>query len=86
MRLNPLSAGLGLGYVRSHRSHCNHFLPQDADKYAELKKKRTFKKFTYRGIELEGLLDLGSEELAQLVSCRARRRFSRGMQECCAVE
>jgi|Transcript_86341 small subunit ribosomal protein S15e len=52
----------------------------DADKYAELKKKRTFKKFTYRGIELEGLLDLGSEELAQLVSCRARRRFSRGLK------
>ena len=57
-----------------------HFcVQQDAEKYAELKKKRTFKKFTYRGIELEGLLDLRNDELAQLVPARARRRFSRGM-------
>lgn len=47
---------------------------------AELKKKRTFRKFTYRGIELEGLLDLRDEELAQLVPARARRRFSRGLK------
>eukprot|EP00992_Anisonema_acinus_P000648 TRINITY_DN10236_c1_g1_i3.p1 TRINITY_DN10236_c1_g1~~TRINITY_DN10236_c1_g1_i3.p1 ORF type:complete len:150 (+),score=36.51 TRINITY_DN10236_c1_g1_i3:66-515(+) len=52
----------------------------DAARYAELKKKRTFKKFTYRGIELEALLDLGNEELAQLVPARARRRFQRGLK------
>mmetsp|Transcript_118541 Transcript_118541/g.206388 ORF Transcript_118541/g.206388 Transcript_118541/m.206388 type:complete len:151 (-) Transcript_118541:257-709(-) len=55
-------------------------MDMDADKYAELKKKRTFKKFTYRGIELEGLLDLTNDELAQLVPARARRRFSRGLK------
>eukprot|EP00995_Heteronema_vittatum_P008295 NODE_3477_length_663_cov_2086.073290_g2477_i0.p1 GENE.NODE_3477_length_663_cov_2086.073290_g2477_i0~~NODE_3477_length_663_cov_2086.073290_g2477_i0.p1 ORF type:complete len:153 (-),score=60.12 NODE_3477_length_663_cov_2086.073290_g2477_i0:127-585(-) len=52
----------------------------DAAKYAELKKKRTFKKFSYRGIELEGLLDLSNEELAQLVPCRPRRRMQRGLK------
>ena len=30
---------------------------------AELKKKRTFRTFSYRGIELEKLLDLGNEEV-----------------------
>merc|ERR1711939_432047 len=43
-------------------------------------KKRTFRKFTFRGIDLEALLDLKSEELMQLVSARARRRFSRGLK------
>lgn len=60
-----------------NRRHC-FFPQQDAEKYAELKKKRTFKKFTYRGIELEGLLDLSNEELAQILPKRARRKFSRG--------
>nr|QLA09578.1 40S small subunit ribosomal protein uS19 [Euglena gracilis]6ZJ3_SW Chain SW, Ribosomal protein uS19 [Euglena gracilis] len=55
-------------------------MDMDAEKYAELKKKRTFKKFTYRGIELEGLLDLSNEELAQILPKRARRKFSRGLK------
>ena len=29
----------------------------DAEKVAELRKKRTFRKFTFRGIELDALLD-----------------------------
>jgi hypothetical protein len=33
---------------------------------AELKKKRTFRTFSYRGIELEKLLDLGNEEVGTL--------------------
>ena len=33
---------------------------------AELKKKRTFRTFSYRGIELEKLLDLGNEEVRVL--------------------
>eukprot|EP01010_Urceolus_cornutus_P001644 NODE_2202_length_609_cov_190.251786_g1739_i0.p2 GENE.NODE_2202_length_609_cov_190.251786_g1739_i0~~NODE_2202_length_609_cov_190.251786_g1739_i0.p2 ORF type:complete len:170 (-),score=60.06 NODE_2202_length_609_cov_190.251786_g1739_i0:98-556(-) len=52
----------------------------EAEKYAELKKKRQFRKFTYRGIELDGLLDLSNEEIAQLVPARARRRFQRGLK------
>ena len=52
----------------------------DAEKIAELKKKRQFKKFTFRGIELEQLLDLTNDELMDLVTSRARRRMSRGLK------
>merc|ERR1712038_519553 len=52
----------------------------DAEKVAELRKKRTFRKFTFRGIELDQLLDLTTEELKDLVTCRARRRMSRGLK------
>ena len=52
----------------------------DEDKVTELRKKRTFKKFTFRGIELEALLDLTNDELMDLVTCRARRRMSRGLK------
>ena len=41
-------------------------LPQADDEEAaalELKKKRTFRKFTYRGIDLDNLLDLTPEQL-----------------------
>jgi len=47
---------------------------------AELKKKRTFKKYSYRGVDLEQLLDLSSEHLMDLVHSRARRRFQRGLK------
>ena len=50
------------------------------EQIAEIRKKRTFKKFTYRGVELEKLLDLSPEELMDLVNARARRRFSRGLK------
>ncbi|KAJ1651877.1 ribosomal protein S15 [Dispira simplex] len=47
---------------------------------AELKKKRTFRKYTYRGVELEKLLDLSSEQFIKLLHCRARRKFKRGIK------
>ena len=47
---------------------------------AELKKKRTFRKFTYRGVDLDQLLDLNNEQLMLLLHCRARRRLSRGLK------
>merc|ERR1712168_1786954 len=47
---------------------------------AELKKKRTFRKFTFRGVDLDQLLDLSSEQLMELVHARARRRFTRGLK------
>ncbi|XP_065059832.1 small ribosomal subunit protein uS19-like [Rhopilema esculentum] len=53
---------------------------EDQAKLAELKKKRTFRKFTYRGVDLDQLLDLSSDQLMQLVHARARRRFSRGLK------
>jgi small subunit ribosomal protein S15e len=45
----------------------------------ELKKKRTFRKLTFRGVELEAMLDLTTEQLMDLVHARARRRFTRGL-------
>ncbi|KAJ7365690.1 40s ribosomal protein S15 [Desmophyllum pertusum] len=44
------------------------------------KKKRTFRKFNYRGVDLDQLLDLSHDQLMELVHCRARRRFSRGLK------
>ncbi|CAB3988180.1 40S ribosomal S15 [Paramuricea clavata] len=46
----------------------------------QVKKKRTFRKFTYRGVDLDQLLDLQSDNLMELVHARARRRFSRGLK------
>merc|ERR1712100_664303 len=47
---------------------------------AELKKKRTFRKFTYRGVDLDQLLDMNNEQLMELFPCRVRRKISRGMK------
>merc|ERR1711962_368640 len=45
----------------------------------EKKKKRTFRKFTYRGVDLDQLLDFSHEQLMELFVCRIRRRFTRGL-------
>lgn len=37
-------------------------------------KKRTFRKFTFRGVDLDQLLDMNSDELIELFHARARRR------------
>merc|ERR1719181_2713528 len=37
------------------------------------------KKFTYRGVDLEKLLDMGNTELMDLFCARQRRKFSRGV-------
>jgi small subunit ribosomal protein S15e len=52
----------------------------DLEAIAALRKKRQFKKFTFRGLEVERLLDLSQEELLQLVNARARRRMQRGLK------
>eukprot|EP01038_Epipyxis_sp_PR26KG_P008741 gene8741-11812_t len=52
----------------------------DAEAVAALRKKRQFKKFTYRGLELEKLLDLSHDELLNIVHARARRRMQRGLK------
>ena len=45
-----------------------------------VQKKRTFRKYSYRGIELEKLLDLPTEKMISLLPARQRRRFvNRGM-------
>merc|ERR1712098_594314 len=61
---------MGVSYVFHHRSTM-------ADAPV---KRRTFRKFTYRGVDLDALLDLSSEQLMDLVHARARRKFSRGLK------
>ncbi|MBA0769662.1 hypothetical protein Gotri_018368, partial [Gossypium trilobum] len=39
-------------------------------------KKRTFKKFSFRGVDLDALLDMSTDELVKLFPARARRRLS----------
>ncbi|KAJ6769069.1 40S RIBOSOMAL PROTEIN S15-6 [Salix koriyanagi] len=43
-------------------------------------KKRTFKKFSFRGVDLDALLDMSTDELVKLFNARARRRFQRGLK------
>jgi len=47
---------------------------------ADLKKKRTFRKFSFRGVELEELLEMSTEKFVELLHARARRRFQRGLK------
>jgi hypothetical protein len=37
-------------------------------------KKRTFRKFTYRGVDLDQLLDMSTDNLVDLFPARARRK------------
>ena len=43
------------------------------------KKRRTFRKFTFRGIDLDQLLKLSPNEVREQLTARARRRFKRGV-------
>merc|ERR1712186_129455 len=42
--------------------------------------KRTFRKFTYRGVDLDQLLDMNNEGLMELFTCRIRHKFTRGFK------
>ncbi len=76
----PLPASPTLPLLRAVLTLAPSPQADDAAAAAELKKKRTFKKFTFRGIDLESLLDLTPEQLMDLVHARARRRFTRGLK------
>jgi len=52
----------------------------DADKDALDKKKRTFRKYSYRGVDLDNLLDMSPEQLIPMFHARARRRLSGGLK------
>ncbi|KAL5704977.1 hypothetical protein ACHQM5_023332 [Ranunculus cassubicifolius] len=43
-------------------------------------KRRTFRKFSFRGVDLDALLDMSTDELVKLFTARARRRFQRGLK------
>merc|ERR1712189_58757 len=55
-------------------------MADEEQKAAELKKRRTFRKFTYRGVDLDQLLDMSNEQLMELFPCRMRRKFTRGLK------
>merc|ERR1711879_937530 len=55
-------------------------MADDEQKAAELKKRRTFRKFTYRGVDLDQLLDMSNEQLMELFPCRMPRKFNRGLK------
>merc|ERR1711973_356018 len=44
----------------------------------EVRKKRVFRTFTYRGVDLDQLLDMSHEQLKELFPARQRRRMERG--------
>ncbi|KAJ4821916.1 ribosomal protein S15 [Turnera subulata] len=43
-------------------------------------KKRTFKRFSYRGVDLDALLDMSTDDLVKLFNARVRRRFQHGLK------
>merc|ERR1711966_100574 len=47
---------------------------------AEAPKKRTFRKFQFRGTDLDQLLDMKTDKLVELFRARIRRRFKRGLK------
>merc|ERR1712002_598072 len=51
-----------------------------ADEQPVVTKKRGFRVFTYRGVDLNQLLDMRHDQLVELFSCRQRRRFERGLK------
>lgn len=52
----------------------------DAQAAAEKKRARSFRKFSYRGVELDNLLDMSNEDFMKIVHARVRRRFQRGLK------
>lgn len=44
---------------------------------AGVPKKRTFKKFSFKGVDLDALLDMSTDELVKLFPARARRRYTK---------
>lgn len=49
----------------------------EAQRIAELKKKRQFKIHYYRGLTIEQMVALKNEQMVQLLTCRKRRVFRR---------
>merc|ERR1711879_982837 len=45
------------------------------------KKRRTFKKFSYRGIDLDDLLKMSTEEFTNMTNSRHRRSLRRGLKK-----
>ncbi len=66
--------------IRAHIVYPFPVQAMDDDQTQQQPKKRTFKKYTYRGVDLDQLLDKNNKELMELFTCRVRRRLSRGLK------
>lgn len=53
----------------------------EEDKNTQTQKKRVFRKFYYRGVELEQLVQMPIAEFGKLLSAHGRRRLSRGFSK-----
>merc|ERR1712002_365148 len=60
--------------------HRNIYIANMVEAAPVIKKRRTFRKFTYRGVDLEKLLDMSREEMSMLYCARPRRAFNRGVK------
>lgn len=47
----------------------------------EIKRKRPFKTFSYRGVDLDQLVKISQTELKRLFPCRLRRKLNRGLKK-----
>jgi len=52
---------------------------QTVEEQEAIKRKRVFKKFQFRGVDLDKLLDMKPAEVITMLPARLRRRFSRGL-------
>ncbi|GFQ74885.1 40S ribosomal protein S15 [Trichonephila clavata] len=55
-------------------------MDEETQNLEALKKKRTFRKYTYRGVDLDQLLDMSNTQLMELLSARARRNIAKGLK------
>ncbi|XP_049848943.1 40S ribosomal protein S15-like [Schistocerca gregaria] len=53
----------------------------EAQPKAPVPHKRTFRKYTYRGVDLADLVSMSPEALLKLYPARVRRKFSRGTKK-----
>lgn len=54
-----------------------------ADAVAAEPRKRSFRKYSYRGVDLDQLLDMSTDELVELYGARQRRRCASIPDGCC---
>nr|GEX26023.1 low expression of osmotically responsive genes 2 [Tanacetum cinerariifolium] len=64
--------------IKMHAFHLHFEEGQEPD--VAVAKKRPFKKFSFCGVDLDALLDMSTDELANMFTARARRRFQRGLK------
>merc|ERR1712154_245882 len=68
-----------MGLISGVSSRTYRKFPKNSIMADAPKKRRTFKKFSYRGVEMDKLLDMNSETLHKMFNCRHRRAFNRGV-------